>query len=111
VDVSLSVAGDEAVVSVRDRGEGVPAAEQHRVFERFHRVDGGLTRTTGGTGLGLYIARHLVESMSGRIWLHSEAGLGSTFSFSLPLATESTMADDLAISLDDDAVLRERRSA
>ena len=111
VDVSLSVAGDEAVVSVRDRGEGVPPAEQHRVFERFHRVEGGLTRTTGGTGLGLYIARHLVESMGGRIWLHSEPGLGSTFSFSLPLATGSTMVDDLAISLDEDAGHRERRSA
>jgi PAS domain S-box-containing protein len=95
VDVTLSVTGDEAVVSVRDRGEGVPAAEQHRVFERFHRVENGLTRTTGGTGLGLYIARHLVESMDGRIWLRSEPGVGSTFSFSLPLATGS--ADDLTM--------------
>ena len=52
----------QAVISVRDRGEGVPAAEQHRVFERFHRVEGGLTRTTGGTGLGLYIAREVCEA-------------------------------------------------
>jgi PAS domain S-box-containing protein len=108
VDVSLSVTGDEAVVSVRDRGEGVPPTEQHRVFERFHRVEGGLTRTTGGTGLGLYIARHLVESMDGRIWLRSEPGVGSTFSFALPLA--STSADALDAAMNTDAV-GQRRSA
>jgi signal transduction histidine kinase len=94
---------------VRDRGEGVPAAEQHRVFERFHRVEGGLTRTTGGTGLGLYIARHLVESMDGRIWLRSEPGVGSTFSFALPLASAST--DELSAALNANASLGQRRSA
>ena len=101
----------EAVVSVRDRGEGVPAAEQHRVFERFHRVEGGLTRTTGGTGLGLYIARHLVESMDGRIWLRSEPGVGSTFSFSLPLAAANS-AEDVAMALEESrrCTLAARRS-
>jgi PAS domain S-box-containing protein len=110
VTVSLSVTDTEAVISVRDRGEGVPAAEQHRVFERFHRVEGGLTRTTGGTGLGLYIARHLVESMDGRIWLRSEPGIGSTFSFSLPLAAASS-ADDVAMALEESAALHARRTA
>ena len=111
IQVGISLAGEEAVVSVRDQGEGIPPAEQHRVFERFHRVEGGLARSTGGTGLGLYIAKHLVEGMDGRIWLHSELGVGSTFSFSLP-ASLGASGSDAVISLDSrQAVSRERRSA
>ena len=87
VVVSVSGGGLEpAVVSVRDRGEGIAPSEQGRVFDRFHRVEGHLTRTTGGTGLGLYIAKRLVEAMHGRMWLTSRPGSGSTFSFSLPAA-------------------------
>jgi PAS domain S-box-containing protein len=84
IEVAIRLDGDEAVVAVRDEGEGIPPAEQDRVFDRFHRVDNGLTRRTGGTGLGLYIARRLVEAMGGRLWLVSAPGRGSTFSFSLP---------------------------
>jgi PAS domain S-box-containing protein len=85
--VVVTVSGGDlepAVVSVRDRGEGIAPPEQSRVFDRFHRVEGHLTRTTGGTGLGLYIAKRLVEAMHGRMWLTSRPGTGSTFSFSLP---------------------------
>jgi PAS domain S-box-containing protein len=85
VQVAVSVDGERALVSVRDEGEGVSAAEQGRVFDRFHRVRSGERSRTGGIGLGLYIARRLVEAMSGRIWLVSSPGRGSTFSFSLPL--------------------------
>ena len=60
--------------------------EQERIFERFYRVDNGSTRANGGVGLGLYIAKLLVESMAGRMWVRSDSGRGSTFSFSLPLA-------------------------
>jgi PAS domain S-box-containing protein len=85
VEVTVAQSGPErAVVSVRDEGEGIPFAEQERVFERFHRVEGHMTRRTGGTGLGLYIARRLVEAMHGRLWVVSSPGNGSTFSFSLP---------------------------
>jgi two-component system phosphate regulon sensor histidine kinase PhoR len=96
VEVTVALAGSEqAIVSVRDEGEGIPQAEQERVFERFHRVEGHLTRRTGGTGLGLYIAKHLVEAMQGRLWVVSSPGNGSTFSFSLPAAPPlGTWEDD-----------------
>ena len=86
INVRVGREGERAVVSVRDRGAGIPPSEQDRVFERFHRVESGTARRTGGTGLGLYIAKRLVEAMSGRLWLVSTPGEGSTFSFSLPLA-------------------------
>lgn len=84
VEVSVLGVGGEGVVSVKDRGSGILQADQGRVFERFYRVENGPDRRTGGTGLGLYIARQLVEAMSGRLWLVSRPGEGSTFSFSLP---------------------------
>jgi PAS domain S-box-containing protein len=86
VEVSVLSVGAEAVVSVRDRGPGIVLADQERVFDRFYRVENGSDRRTGGTGLGLYIARQLVEAMSGRLWLVSRPGEGSTFSFSVPRA-------------------------
>jgi PAS domain S-box-containing protein len=86
IDVSVERDGDSAVVSVTDRGDGIPLSDQERVFERFQRLENGLSRKTGGTGLGLYIAKRFVEAMSGRLWLSSAPGRGSTFSFSVPLA-------------------------
>jgi signal transduction histidine kinase len=73
------------VISVTDGGPGIPIAERERIFDRFYKADNGSTRETGGVGLGLYIARELVESMSGRLWYTSEPDSGSTFRFSLPL--------------------------
>jgi len=70
---------------VQDAGEGIPLAEQEKVFDRFYRSDSHLTRTAGGFGLGLYIARQLTEAMGGRLILTSELGAGSTFSLNLPL--------------------------
>ena len=74
------------VVSVRDEGIGIPAAEIERIFERFYKVDRARVRGKGGTGLGLAIARHIVEGHGGRITAESEEGVGSTFSFTLPRA-------------------------
>jgi two-component system sensor histidine kinase VicK len=71
---------------VRDEGLGIPADEQARIFEKFYRLDPEMTRGIGGTGLGLYICSELLERMDGRIWVESQEGVGSTFSFELPAA-------------------------
>ena len=80
--------GDDVVSAVEDHGVGIPRAAQDRVFERFYKVDRARQRPEagGGTGLGLAIARHVVEQHGGRIWVESEEGVGSTFSFALPIA-------------------------
>ena len=86
--VELELAPGDARVrfAVRDRGLGIPAAEQQRIFEKFYRLDPNLSRGVGGTGLGLYICREIVRRMGGRIRVESDPGRGSTFSFELPLA-------------------------
>ncbi len=73
-------------VQVEDTGIGILSTDLPRVFERFYRVDKSRTRESGGYGLGLAIARHIVENHGGRIWAESQAGRGSTFSFTLPAA-------------------------
>ncbi len=86
VRVDLQRAGDRLRFAVRDEGLGIPTEEQHRIFEKFYRLDPAMTRGVGGSGLGLYICRELVELMSGRVWVRSRPGAGSTFFFELPLA-------------------------
>jgi two-component system sensor histidine kinase VicK len=75
--------------AVEDEGLGIPASEQRRIFEKFHRLDPNLTRGVGGTGLGLYICRELLHRMNGEIWVQSEVGKGSTFVFELPRADDA----------------------
>jgi two-component system phosphate regulon sensor histidine kinase PhoR len=81
----------EVVVAVEDRGIGIAAADQPRIFERFYKVDRARVRG-GGTGLGLSIARHVVGQHGGRIWVESEEGAGSTFSFALPVPAPADLA-------------------
>jgi two-component system phosphate regulon sensor histidine kinase PhoR len=69
---------------VRDTGIGISSEDIPRIFERFYKVD--RARSSSGTGLGLAIARHMVEAHKGNIWVESELGKGSVFSFTLPLA-------------------------
>jgi PAS domain S-box-containing protein len=80
--------GDWAVVSVRDQGLGIPATALPRLFERFHRAENVVGRI-GGTGIGLALARHTIESHGGTIAVESQETVGSTFTIRLPLAAES----------------------
>lgn len=86
VTMHLQEAGDMVQVSVSDTGIGIPTEQQARIFERFYQVDGSATRKFGGAGLGLAIVKRIVESHGGRIWVNSQVGHGSTFSFTLPRA-------------------------
>jgi PAS domain S-box-containing protein len=86
IRIDLQRAGERLRFSVRDEGLGIPPDEQQRIFEKFYRLDPAMTRGVGGSGLGLYICRELVELMGGRLTVRSQQGAGSTFSFELPLA-------------------------
>jgi two-component system, OmpR family, phosphate regulon sensor histidine kinase PhoR len=86
VCVRLDAAESRALLQVADTGEGIPARELPRVFERFYRVDKARARQTGGTGLGLAIVRHVAEAHGGTVRVDSELGQGSTFTVALPVA-------------------------
>jgi signal transduction histidine kinase len=86
VTVEVSANAEHGRIVVRDEGLGIPAGEQERIFEKFYRLDPSLARGVGGSGLGLYISRELVERMQGRLTVSSEAGRGSTFVVELPRA-------------------------
>jgi signal transduction histidine kinase len=74
----------QVVVGVSDEGPGIAAADLPRVFDRFYRADSDLTKRAKGAGLGLYLAKAVVEAHGGRLWAESTPGRGTTFSFSLP---------------------------
>lgn len=86
VEVALSIADANAVLTVRDEGEGIPAELIPRLTERFYRVDPGRSRALGGTGLGLAIVKHVVERHRGRLDIASVIGTGTTVTVALPLA-------------------------
>ena len=86
VQLRATRAGDGVVVAIRDTGMGISPADQARVFEEFAQARGGATREQEGTGLGLTLSRKFVELHGGTIWVESELGKGSTFTFTLPLA-------------------------
>jgi signal transduction histidine kinase len=84
VRVRGSVHPDQVIISVSDEGPGIAALDLPHVFERFYRGASDLTKRVKGTGLGLFLAKAVVEAHRGRIWVDSEPGQGTTFSFSLP---------------------------
>jgi len=84
ITVSAEPRAGEVVVCVRDNGPGIPPEDQPHIFERFYRVDKGRSREKGGTGLGLTLAKHIVQLHGGRVWVESQLGQGTAFYFSLP---------------------------
>ena len=92
VMVTVSIAGEEALLSVKDTGIGIPEEAQEHLFERFYRVDKGRSRSMGGTGLGLAIVKHIVRSMDGMVEVHSKLGEGTEFLITLPQDADSQSA-------------------
>jgi signal transduction histidine kinase len=92
ITVAVHTRDDVVQVDVIDTGIGIPEQDHESIFERFYRADHPVVREQAGTGLGLPIARSLIEMHGGRLWLRSEVKAGSTFSFTLPVYTENQAA-------------------
>ena len=118
IKVLLEVTGDASVTTcVSDSGIGIGAEDQKRLFQKFFRADNTSTREAGGTGLGLVIAKSIIELLGGAIWVESEVGKGSKFFFTLPLSVGDDVPPPEAFALpergiglvmvaDDDAYVR-----
>lgn len=92
---------EEAIIfSTLDTGVGIPPEDLPRIFEEFHQLDAGMRRPRGGVGLGLAISRRFVELHGGRIWVESKVGVGSSFSFSIPLPGKRSAASAILKELD-----------
>lgn len=93
--ISIGLTGNAEIVQlyIRDTGSGIPTEDIPHLFQKFYRVDNSATRTIGGTGLGLFICRKIVELYHGRIWVESKVGQGSTFFINLPRLSTQRAAD------------------
>jgi two-component system sensor histidine kinase SenX3 len=96
-----AVDGDVVELAVTDQGQGIAAADQQRIFERFYRVDAARSRATGGTGLGLSIVKHVAANHRGAVTVWSEPGRGSTFTLRLPSMTVGRQRDADSRQTDD----------
>ena len=92
ITVSISSKENQMITSVRDTGRGIPKEAVEHLFTKFYRVSENKMKMTKGNGLGLYISKAIVEMHGGRIWVESEYGKGSTFSFSFPVHSILTAA-------------------
>ena len=88
VVIAASATNGSFTVAVRDTGPGISKSDQGKIFDEFQQADNSLTKAKGGTGLGLAIARRIMELHGGRLWVESEVGSGSTFTFTLPVEIE-----------------------
>jgi len=88
VAIKASATNGSFTIAVRDTGPGIAVTDQAKIFEEFQQADSSATKKKGGTGLGLSIARRIILMHGGRLWVESEPGRGSTFSFTLPVNVE-----------------------
>ena len=93
--ITVGLTGNDKVVQfyIKDTGAGIPAEDTSHLFQKFYRVDSTATRTIGGSGLGLFICKKIVELYKGRIWVESEVGKGSTFFINLPRLSSQQAAE------------------
>lgn len=96
IKVGLEGTDKEVTVSVSDSGVGIAAEDMPHLFQKFYRIDSSATRTIGGTGLGLYLCRRVIEAFNGRIWVESNQGQGSTFKFTLPRLSQTEVDQMMA---------------
>ena len=89
VEIATEVFPTELKTAISDTGVGIPQEALPHLFSKFFRVSNQLQKTSKGTGLGLYIAKSIIEKLHGKIWVESEVGKGSKFSFTLPLIIQS----------------------
>ncbi|MEO0844320.1 MAG: ATP-binding protein, partial [Cyanobacteria bacterium J06643_5] len=89
VEVSAKEDQDKLTITISDTGIGIPPEKHEKIFESFEQADGSTAREYGGTGLGLAVTKQLVELHGGQIWVESEVGKGSNFSFTLPIVTNN----------------------
>lgn len=87
IRITVEQRGSEALTTVADSGPGIPERHRERIFDRFYRMGDHLTREISGVGLGLHIARRIVENMNGTLWVDDSPEGGAAFTFSLPLAS------------------------
>ena len=95
VTVRAELESDFVKVSVQDNGVGIPTKDLAHIFDRFYQVESHLTRSHGGMGLGLSVAKAMIEMHGGRIWVESMEGMGSTFTFLLPVTLKSDLLDNI----------------
>jgi signal transduction histidine kinase len=97
VTVRVNRNATHIISQISDTGMGIPQRDQHKIFNKFFRADNAVKQETDGTGLGLYLARSIVEVSGGQIWFESEEGKGATFSFSLPLEGSKAQKGEVRI--------------
>ncbi len=98
IHVTIGGTADKVTVCVADSGVGIAAEDIPHLFQKFYRIDSTATRTIGGTGLGLYLCRSIIELLGGRIWIESKLGEGSSFKFSLPRQQSDKIAAALPVA-------------